>query len=767
MKKQYKIAIVAVVVLLLAGVVAASQLNHLELWPLNVQKPDHTIRGVISELTPMPEGSDYTMLVAENENYQLLAREDGKVAVVDKHTGVIWHSNPLEKDPLAKGINMTNMNSQLYITYASEGGKAMTKNSTTDCVNKKWLTWEGVENGIRYHYDFQAVGINIPLEYVLEENGLRVSVLMDEIQEGSKSQYLTELAMLPFFGAMGTDSTGYTFVPDGSGALIYHNNQKAIYGAYKQPVYGLDTALVIEKYLVDEETVRLPVFGITDGQTGYVAVIDSGESVATINASTSGTINSYNNVYASFRVRPYTMGSFVQGNLYSHDGVGDGQQTLMLPSVHPQNIDYTIKYIFLEKENLSYVDMAHAYREYMVAEQGLVSSVTENEAPLYVELLGGIRKEDVVLGVKVNLLQKLTTFDEAEMILTELMGSGVDDLVVKYTGWQDGGIESEIPAQISFESKLGGRKGYKEFKAFADANGIDLFMDFDFLNLYEAGNGVSTFTDAVQTIEKTPTYIYNFNYNTLEKYNEGRWRLLTPRMVVASLAKMLEEDDKLEGANVSLSTLGRLVYSDFTNKSSGLDRANTRQLWDDVFRLAAENSDKLMVDGGNAYSLPYVTHVYNAPLKCTMYDIEDDAVPFFQIVMHGYVSYATEPLNLSNNPQRTVLNAVETGSSLSACLMAAENHVLTETNYEDVYSGNYQAWLGILSDEYARVSSVLKDVSAETITEHEKLAANVYKTTYSNGAVVYVNYGTKVAEIEGQTINAMDYVYLQGKEAQQ
>lgn len=766
MKKKIIIAIAVAVVLLLAGLIAVWQMNGVDSWPDQVAAHDHTPKGAISTLTPMPEGSDYTMLVAENEKLQLLAREDGKVAVVNKETGTIWHSNPLEKDPLAKGINMTNMNSQLYISYASEGGKTVTKNSTTDCVNKKWLTYQGVENGIRYLYDFQAVGISIPLEYVLEEDGIRVSLLVDEIQEGSKNQYLTELALLPFFGAMSTDSTGYTFVPDGSGALIYHNNQKATYGAYKQPIYSRDTALTVDKMIVHEEAARLPVFGLTNGRQGFLAVVTSGDSVATVNAMTSGTINSYNNVYTTFRFRPFTMGSFSQGNTYAHDGVGDGQQMLMLPSVQPKNIDYTIKYFLLEKEDLSYVDMAQVYREYLIAEQGLVPRVAENAAPMYVEILGGIRKEDVVLGLKVPVLKKLTSFEEAQEILSILKDNGVTDLAVKYTGWQKGGIEAEIPADITFESKLGGRKDYEALKQFADANGIELFMDFDFMNLYESGNGLSTFTDAAQTIEKTPTYMYSYNFNTLVKNNEGRWRLLTPRKVVGSVAKMLEKVERLEGANLSLSTLGLKVYSDFTNKSTGIDMANTLALWQAALQMAAERSDKLMVDGGNAYVLPYVSHVFNAPLNCTMYDIEDEAVPFFQIALHGYVSYATEPLNLSADPQRTVLKAVETGSSLAACLMAAENHILEETNYENVFSGNYETWVGTLSSEYNRVSTVLKAVASETIVEHKKLSANVYKTTYSDGSVVYVNYGTKAAEAEGQAIGALDFVYLQGKEAE-
>ena len=766
MKKKIIIAVAALVVLLLAGAAVLSFMGGVEPWPMNTEKPDHTISGTVSELAAMPEGSDYTMLVAENENFQLLAREDGKIAVVSKATGTTWHSNPLEKDPLAKGINMTNMNSQLYITYASEAGKTTTKNSTTDCVNKKWLTYEAVENGIRFYYDFQVAGILIPLEYTLEEDGLRATVIVDDIQEGAKGQMLTEVAILPFFGAMSTDSNGYTLVPDGSGALIYHNNDKAIYGAYKQQVYGRDRALVIDSLLTQEETARLPVFGITNRANGYVAVIESGDSVATVNAMTSGTINSYNNVYASFRFRPYTMGTFIQGNAYAHDGKGDSQQTLMLPSVQPEKIDYTVKYLLLEKPELSYVDMAQNYRDYLIAEEGLTSRVTQNSAPLYVELLGGITKEDVVLGVKVPVLQKLTTFDEAQTILTALTDGGVDDIVVKYSGWQKGGIEAEIPVDITFEGKLGGAKGYKELKAFADEKSVELFMDFDFLNFYESGNGFSTFTDSVQTIEKTPTYLYNYNYNTLEKYNEGRWRLLTPRLAVAAVDKALSNQAALLGADVSLSTLGKMVYSDFTNKSNGLDCANTEQLWTEAFRIADEKTNQLMTEGGNAYSLPYVSHVYSAPLDCTMYDIEDEAVPFMQIVLHGYVSYSMEPLNLSSNPQRMVLKAVETGSSLSACLMAAENHVLAETNYVWVYSGNYETWLRTLTEAYTRVSGVLNDVSDATIVGHVQLQPNVYRTDYSNGTVVYVNYGAKDAEVEGHTVGAMNFIILNGKEAQ-
>ncbi len=767
MKKKHVIAIAAVAVLLVLGISVAVWMNGLLApWTAEKIKPDHTAKGEVSALAPIPEGSDYTMMVAENEHFQLLAREDGKIAVVSKETGTIWHSNPLEKDAKAVGVNMTNLNSQLYITYASEGGKTTTKNSTTDCVNKEWLTWEGIVNGIRYLYDFQVAGIQIPVEYVLEEDGLRAMIVVDEIVEGTKEQYLTEIAFLPFFGAMSTESNGYTLVPDGSGALIYHNNEKATYGAYKQAVYGRDTALVLDLLTAEEETVRLPIFGMTNGKHGYVAVIDAGDGVATINAMTSGTINSYNNAYASFRFRPYTMATFYQGNTYAHDGVGDSQQTLMLPSVQPAHMDFTVKYILMEQDELTYVDMAETYRDHLIANGSLADTASAQEAPLYLELLGGVTKEDVVLGVKLPVMQTLTTFKEAEKIVGALRDGGVDDMLVKYTGWQSGGMESKIPAKISFESKLGGSKGYKAFAEYAKNARIDLFMDFDFLNFYQGGNGLSTFTDSVQTIENTPTYIYTYDDNTMVKDIADRWRLLTPRMAVSAVQEMLKEREKLEDAHLSLSTMGTTVYSDFTKKANGIDRANASALWQAALSMASEASGQLMVDGGNAYALPYTTHVYDAPMTCTLFDIEDEAVPFYQIVLHGYLSYSTEPLNLSSDPQRTMLKALETGSSLAACLMAADNHVLEDTHYDDVYSGNYELWLSVLCESYGQTSEILKAVANAPIIDHRKLAENVYRTTYANGDVVYVNYGQKAVEADGQHIEAKGFAYLSGKEAQ-
>lgn len=757
MKKRIAILIAVAAVLLTVAVLLTPHLNRLTPWEVMQEAPVHTVTGTAEEMAASGN-EDYPILAAENETYQLLCRDDGKFCVVNKKTGTVYASNPLETDAKAVGINKTNMTSQLYITYANDGGNTQVKNSTVDCVNKGWLAYAPVENGIRYTYDFQKAGIIVPVEYVLEEDGLRASIIVDEIEEGSLGYYLTEISFLPYFAATVAGGEGYFLVPDGSGALIYHDNEKAVYGAYKQAVYSRDAAMVVETMTNREEAARLPVFGMKSGDAGYLAVIDSGDGVAYVNAMTSGSVTSYNNAYASFRFRLYTMLSYARGS--------DSQQMLMLSSVQPENLDYCVKYILLEDADLNYVDMAEAYRTYLIEEQGLTARVEAGYAPFYVELLGGIRKDTVVLGVKMKLFQKLTTFEQAEELLSTLQGGGMENLLVRYSGWQKGGMESTLNTSVSIEEKLGGTKGYQALVDYAAEKGIELFMDFDLLNLYKSGGGVSSFMDATQTIQHTPTYLYTYDYNTLAKKNDTRWQLVTPLMAAAALEETLSNQANLQGANVSLSTLGDTLYSDFAAKSTGIDRSNTRILWGEMLSLADARTEKLMVDGGNAYALPYVSHVYDAPMSCTLYDIEDEAVPFYQIVLHGYVSYSTEPMNLSSDPDALVLKALETGSSLSACLMYAENHALTDTSLEHVFSGNYETWVEMLCEAYQRTSPVLQDVAAATITAHECLCKDVYKTTYSNGSVVYVNYSNKAVTVEGMTVPAKDFVYLGGKEVQ-
>lgn len=713
--------------------------------------------------TPSERG--YAMKVAENGGFELMANENGSIAVLDKKSGHLYESNPQEEDPLAVGINKTNLMSQMYVTFVDQEGNVTTKNSQTDCVNKGWLTYsQTTEGGIRFLYDFQAAGFEIPVEYHLNEKGLVVDIVASDIMEGKEdlNYTLTDIALLPFFGAAGMDSEGYLFVPDGSGALIYLNNDKASYGAYSQMVYGRDTALVTEKISVETETARIPVFGMKDGENGFVAVISEGDTNATINAMTSGMINGYNNAYVSFRYRPFTRTTFLQGNTYAADGKGGSVVSLTISSVVPKVETYSIEYMLLSDENLDYVDMAAVYRDYLKERYAFGAGGKSESAPLYLNLLGGLQMDEYIMGIKAHVLKPLTTFKQAEEILGQLESAGVDSFAVKYVGWQKGGIESKIPAGVSFEGKLGGKSGFSGLVKYAEGKEIELFMDFDFVNLYEGGNGISAFSDAAQTVGATPAYQYTYDFNTLLKRDESRWKILAPSKLQEAVEDMLAKKDKLKGAQLAISTLGSNIYSDFAQKQNGIDRADAKVVWEKVFAQCRGQFASVMVESANAYAFPYVSHIYDAPIGDSGYDIEDEAVPFYQIVLHGLVSYSTEPVNLSAMPEDVLLKAAETGSSLSACLMYAGNEVLQDTKYSYIFSGNYESWTDTLAAYYARTEALLKQVAGAEITGHRKLQEDVYRTEYSNGTVVYVNYLEKSVTVDGMEIPSRDFIYVEG-----
>ena len=62
----------------------------------------------------------------------------------------------------------------------------------------------------------------------------------------------------------------------------------------------------------------------------------------------------------------------------------------------------------------------------------------------------------------------------------------------------------------------------------------------------------------------------------------------------------------------------------------------------------------------------------------------------------------------------------------------------------------------------AYVNEALSPVSDAYMTEHLAITADLVRVTYSNGVVIYVNYGDQPAEADGYTIEAESY-YLDVK----
>lgn len=715
---------------------------------------------------------EYSKKIAENDNFILYINEEiGGIAVKSKKDGFMWTSNPIDapQDPLAVGVNKTNLTSPIIIKYYNQKpsrwamvGIETVVNSTTAVANKGGLSYELIENGIKIIYNFVDEGIVIPVAYCLDEDSLNVQILVGEIEEKGKNK-LMEITLLPYFAAGSTKDEGYLLIPDGCGALIYFNNNKAQYGTYSAPVYGRDKGLIQTKLTEsEEEIIRMPVFGLKNGKHGYFAVIEKGDAVASISALSSGTITSYNTVYPTFRYRARRTIVYYEGNQYAADSRGDTAEIDMLPS-HLTKLDcFSVKYYLLTKDDLSYVDMAKVYQNYLIHTKGLSKQALEQEVPFYLNLYGALEKDVNILGFKIKKLVALTTYREAIDILQLLRGNNIKDIVFRYQGWQKGGLEGKIPAKIEYERVLGGKNDFKQLLHYITENDVHFFPDFDFINLYRSGNGFSRYNDVVQTLGDTPAYQYIYDLNSLSYIRSSRWYLLSPNKVMEAFDKLINRYEELGIQNISLTTVGNTVYSDFTSKSNGIDRADVAVLWEDLFRKARKNIGNILVENANAYVFPYVAHIVNAPISTSQFDIADEEVPFYQIVLRGYVNYSTPPVNLHRDPEELLLKAVETGSYLTFSWIARENALLSNTKYNYLFSVEFNKWLDSAISYYHETRKVLELISGQEIVDHRKIQDQVYKTKYENGVEVIVNYSNKDVTVQGTVVKARSYSVVGG-----
>lgn len=107
------------------------------------------------------------------------------------------------------------------------------------------------------------------LEYTLNEDGFTVRLPSNGVRFNSTLYSLEYISVLPYMCAGNSYNTGYTFYPDGSGALFAFEDLsgKSTYTASRK-LYGLDYAYhqLDGKY---QKAITLPVFGIKEDQLIY------------------------------------------------------------------------------------------------------------------------------------------------------------------------------------------------------------------------------------------------------------------------------------------------------------------------------------------------------------------------------------------------------------------------------------------------------------------------------------------------------------------
>src|SRR5690606_24403050 len=139
------------------------------------------------------------------------------------------------------------------------------------------------------------------------------------------------------------------------------------------------------------------------------------------------------------------------------------------------------------------------------------------------------------------------------------------------------------------------------------------------------------------------------------------------------------------------------------------------------------------VEYGNAYTLGKVNRIEEAPLAHSGYIYTDEAVPFFQLVMHGLVPYHASPINLREDAEVEWLKGIEYGALPSAQLTGELSSKLHRTAATSLFSSHAEDWIEPITQEVQELMPLYEAIAGQQMIKHEQLAQGVFRTTYENG----------------------------------
>jgi len=597
------------------------------------------------------------------------------------------------------------------------------------------------------------------LEYVIDGSGLNVTLPANGLRYDESTYKINELYVLPYMGASLGSNGGYSFIADGSGAVFELDTKVT------KPlrVYGDDYALQDESdggnmHTMNHQVMRAPVYGqveisytdkdgnpltkaqynalsqaekdlCSESERGYLAIIEEGESLAKVEISQLPGTYRHALIKTNFITR--------QKDKF------DGGWSSYAARRYVEN--YKIRYVMLTDKQYankvssfyecSWLGMACAYRDYLDSknngfERLTSADISDSNIPLYIETFGCMDTIDKVLSMPVTVSKPLTTFEDVATMYDYLCANGIKNVNFKLKGYANGGLYSDMPYDLDWESSVGGDDGFEELLEKAKADGFGLFPDFDFVYTTQpdGGSDVDMKDHAARSIfnQYTTKRSYSSTYQNFVSYFQ---MVMAPSTYAHFYEEMSEEYAEYGATGISLGTFGSALNSDFDEDKTSLREESKQYVMQGLEYFKKQNYD-VMVDAGNAFTWSYVDHILNVSLDSSRYSAEKHAVPFMGVVLHGYKQFASTPLNMEGNLSYAMLKAMESGASAYFILSYANTELLKEDEIlSQNYSVRYDIWQERLVEIYHLLNSVLSDVQTKLIVKHEVLNQNAATNT--------------------------------------
>lgn len=469
---------------------------------------------------------------------------------------------------------------------------------------------------------------------------------------------------------------------------------------------------------------------------GFAAIITEGAALAELRLSLAPDAqNPFSSVYACYTPRAKDSYDLV-------DSISSisSSATYTVLSDEKYLGSYTTKYIMLHDDNLaaaagitsyypaSYVGMAAAYQQYLI-DEGVLTALEnlQEQLPLVIESFGVIQSTKKVLSIPFTVDVALTTFDDIKTMYKELSDKGISNVKFRLTGFANGGMTSTYPVKLKWEQKAGGKSGYKELLAYAKSvdGGLEIFPNVNFTYVQTLGrfDGINLKKIGARSVDNR--YAMRKTYDSVyQTYVSNGGIVVSANRMKDLFAKFDRKNAKYGNTAISLDYIASDLATDF-NEDNLLTRDDSMQYVMDYLKSVRESGySSIMSVGGNAYALKYMDYLLKVPASSSYYRATSNSVPFWGMVMHGYVNYTGEAFNEQANKSEALLRAIESGASLYFLLSYDNTRLLKDNKLlSEYYSVNYQISKDTVETYYNLLNEAIGDLQSYRIVNHRRLNA--------------------------------------------
>lgn len=735
--------------------------NSVEGQSFEVRRNDNTIRVIYSiqkskEIIFVPD-----VISQETFEETILANLESGPRRRVKQFYTLFESDGTDSDskemktkyPILEEENLYILNDAAVEHTYSEITKYMNMAGYDASLQEKELERLGIENT---GDDKTPAAFVVPVEYTLSEEGLVATILSDKISSHSESYKLTNVSLLPFFASCGASEDGWFLVPDGSGAIIEFKEKSG--NTYSQSIWGTDYAVESSVKANLMQNAGMPIWGFYNGDEAIFSVISGGAAVATVNAEVYGNEFAQSHIYTSFDVLSYDTSDMGQlsnkasFNLYASDYVAEFPQ---------------VTYMLMAKSNTTYSDMANKYRDYLIAEGVLEERLDELESvPIYIDFTGYETVDESFLGISTQSKTVLSTIEDIKQVLHELEKQGISGVNVRLKAYGNDGIYGVVSNGFEIDRCVGSIDELDELAQYLNKSGGRLYLDNNISTVYNTGNSFDKMTHAVRNLRKMVSKAIDYDLVSREKAEAVNKYYMTSPAYFESLTQNFTKtfSDSSKKATLygySWSDFGSKLWSDF-NVKMPYDRTQSKDAAVNAISSVTDTFNNVVTDGSNSYVLGNVSTVLNIPLKCSQLNSESYSVPFYQMVIHGYIDYAGAPINVSTDSGKVYLASVESGANLYYSCYTAEEQPLKKTEagtlmYPTDITSSYED----IVNRYTEYNELFKNLRLQIIVEHDRPLDNVFVTTYEDGTKIAVNYNDKEVAVNNVTIPANGFKVLE------